>query len=102
AHASLQLTAEAAGWFYLYDSAARQFEVTGHREHRRMLASILTRSRFTSCFRHARGDVLLPRMFEAAASGAVMVGGTFESEDFRRHFDWPDAVVNVGSPEQTG
>jgi hypothetical protein len=35
------------------------------------------------------------RYFEGAAAGAVMLGQPADCEAFRRHFDWPQAVVEI-------
>jgi hypothetical protein len=41
-----------------------------------------------------RGQIEVPfRFYEGAAGGAVMVGQTPDSEQFREMFDWDDVVV---------
>jgi len=35
------------------------------------------------------------RFFEGAAAGTVMIGVPPTNEMFRKHFDWPDAVIEV-------
>jgi hypothetical protein len=100
-HRALLKLSESKDFFYLHDTA-KIFDFTSHSEHRRMLASILRRSRYTLCDR--RDDhyaILLPRMFEAAAAGAVMLGKPPDTEDYLAHFDWPDAMIPVPDPDNT-
>jgi hypothetical protein len=40
-------------------------------------------------------DEISARFYEGAAAGAVMIGEAPRSEEFRRQFDWPDAVTHV-------
>jgi Glycosyl transferases group 1 len=91
--------------FYVHDtldnSADRQ--VVNHRQHRDLYANIAKRSRF---FRVAPGKVTSPqetkgqsvvgfRYFEGSAAGTVLVGGAPDCDSFRRHFDWPEAVIEI-------
>jgi hypothetical protein len=88
--------------FYIYDTVPNM--QTFHPEqHRSLVANIAKRSRyfianapkidrqFETC---GQGEISY-RFFEGAASGTVMIGEPRESEAFREHFDWPDAVIQV-------
>jgi hypothetical protein len=35
------------------------------------------------------------RFYEGAAVGTVMIGEAPRTEEFKRQFDWPDAVIHV-------
>ncbi len=94
AHQALLEHSAREDFFYLHDTA-RFFDVTSYREHRAMLAKILKRSRYTLCDRRDDTDMLLPRMYEAACSGTVMLGAAPETPQYRDHFDWPDAMIPV-------
>jgi len=91
--------------FYVHDTfgSASDIPVADHRQHRSMLANMAKRSRL---FVVAPGKVDVPdetkhqieiglRYYEAAASGAVMIGQAPAMEPFRSQFDWPDAVVEL-------
>jgi len=100
---------EAAGQgriFYYYDTikpAAKQvtFRVSNGAEHRFLLANLLKRSRYFIANRaranepeFTRGrDEIAGRFYEGVAAGAVVVGAPPDTDDFRRRFDWPDAVI---------
>lgn len=110
-HGALLERAERDRSFYYYDTVAasgadrkdRTFRVDNAREHRQLLANILKRSGFYIANRGyanrpklaAASDEISSRFYEGAASGAVMVGEAPDSEEFRRQFDWPDAVIQV-------
>jgi hypothetical protein len=74
-----------------------------------MLAAILRHSRYFFANRSfvnipeftAGRDEMSARFYEGAAAGAVMIGEAPLTEDFKRQFDWPDAVIHVpfDSPE---
>ncbi len=95
--------------FYYYDTVAasgiggkqRTFSVENASEHRLLLASLLQRSRY---FFANRGRINEPelvrghheisgRFYEGAAAGTIMLGEPPETDEFRRQFDWPDAVI---------
>ena len=103
--------AERRKFFYYFDTVAasgsdlkqRTFRVDNPHEHRIMLATLLKHS---SCFIANRSHVNNPeftagrdeisaRFYEGAAAGTVMIGEAPRSEEFRRQFDWPDAVIDV-------
>jgi len=95
--------------FYYYDTVAasgvglrqRSFHVDDASEHRLLLANLLQRSRFFIANRAlvtedevTRGhDEISGRFYEGAAAGAVMLGEAPRTDEFRKQFDWPDAVI---------
>jgi hypothetical protein len=95
--------------FYYYDTVAasgdggkqRTFSVESASEHRLLLANLLRRSRY---FFANRGRINEPelerghheisgRFYEGAAAGTVMLGEPPETTEFRRQFDWSDAII---------
>ena len=91
--------------FYVYDSCLKvaEMQVVDHRQHRDLFANMAKRSKY---FLVAPGKMNLPeetlgqveigyRYFEAAASGAVMLGQPADCELFGDLFPWPDAVVKI-------
>lgn len=91
--------------FYMYDVSAdgSGARVVDHRMHRDLVANVAKRSR---CFMVApawwdipaevRGHApVASRYFEGAAAGAALLGQPQDTDEFRRMFDWPDAVVPV-------
>ncbi len=110
-HQALLAEAERHGKFYYFDTVAasgsdlkqRTFQVDSPHEHRIMLATLL---RHSSCFIANRSHVNNPeftvgrdeisaRFYEGAAAGTVMIGEAPRSEEFKRQFDWPDAVIHL-------
>jgi hypothetical protein len=91
--------------FYVHDTVGRLAEQSAvdHAEHRELYAQIAKRSRFfvvapakIDAARTTEGQVAFGyRYFEGAAAGAVLLGQPADCDAFRRHFDWPDAVVTV-------
>jgi Glycosyl transferases group 1 len=110
-HQALLEEAERQQSFYYYDTVAasgadlkqRTFRVDSPHEHRRMLATILkhsgyyfaNRSRVNEPEYIAGRDEISARFYEGAAAGTVMIGEAPRTEEFKRQFDWPDAVVHV-------
>jgi hypothetical protein len=90
------------GLFYLHDSIAGDQAIT-LREHRVLLANIAKRSRYFIVNPglidrpDIRGDQIEigNRYFEGAASGTVMLGERPNNEEFKRLFDWHDAVIHL-------
>ncbi len=97
--------------FYYYDTVrasgegGRQmtFHVGNPAEHRLLLASLLQRSRYYVANR-ARvnepqttldNEEISGRFYEGVAAGAVLIGEPPRSEEFRRQFDWDDAVIQM-------
>jgi hypothetical protein len=110
-HQALLEEAERQRSFYYYDTVAasgaelkhRTFRVDSPHEHRRMLATILKRSRYYIAhrgyvnkpeFTEGREEISA-RFYEGAAAGTVMIGEAPRVEEFKRQFDWPDAVIHV-------
>jgi glycosyl transferase family 1 len=110
-HEALLRLATDPEFFYYYDTVAasgvdlkqRTFRVQDPREHRLLFASLLKRSRyflantgFINDYAQTRGqEEISGRFYEGAAAGTVMLGTAPATEEFRRQFDWLDAVVRV-------
>ncbi len=110
-HHALQADAARRDNFYYYDTVAasgtdlkqRTFRVDNAREHRLMLATILKRSRFFIANRShvnnpeftAGRDEISARFYEGIAAGTVMIGEAPRTAEFKRQFDWPDAVIHL-------
>jgi Glycosyl transferases group 1 len=110
-HQALLEVAERQQNFYYYDTVAasgadmkqRTFRVDSPHEHRRMLAAILKHSRYYIANRSyvnepefgAGREEMSARFYEGAAAGTVMIGEAPRTEEFKRQFDWPDAVIHV-------
>jgi hypothetical protein len=110
-HRALLEEAERRGYFYYYDTVAasgsdlkqRTFRVDSPHEHRIMLATILRHSCYFIANRShvnnpeftAGRDEISARFYEGAAAGTVMIGEAPRAEEFKRQFDWPDAVIHV-------
>ena len=105
-HDKLLEAARQGRMFYYYDTikpAAKQvtFHVSNGAEHRFLLANLLKRSRYFIANRAranepevTRGrDEIAGRFYEGVAAGAVIVGAPPDTDEFRRRFDWPDAVI---------
>jgi hypothetical protein len=110
-HQALLEGAERQRSFYYYDTVAasgadlkhRTFRVDSPHEHRRMLATILKHSCYYVAnrsyvnkpeFTEGREEISA-RFYEGAAAGTVMIGEAPRVEEFKRQFDWPDAVIHV-------
>lgn len=110
-HQALLKEAERQQSFYYYDTVAasgadlkqRTFRVDSPHEHRGMLATILKHSRYYIANRSyvnipeftAGRDEISARFYEGAAAGTVMIGEAPRTEEFKRQFDWPDAIIHV-------
>jgi hypothetical protein len=110
-HQALLEEAERQQSFYYYDTVAasgadlkqRTFRVDSPHEHRGMLATLLKHSCYYIANRShvntpeftAGRDEISSRFYEGAAAGAVMIGEAPRTEEFKRQFDWPDAVIHV-------
>ena len=111
-HESLLRFSNDRGWFYYYDTTRAgiqgstqtvTFRVTSPRDHRRLLASLLKRSRYFIANRAwadrpnltGGNDEIAARFYEGAAAGAIMVGEAPDSDDFRAQFGWPDSVIRM-------
>jgi Glycosyl transferases group 1 len=110
-HQALLKEAERRQSFYYYDTVAasgfdlkqRTFRVDNPQEHRVMLATLLKHSRYFIAHRGrvnspeftAGRDEIAARFYEGAAAGTVMIGEAPRTDEFKRQFNWPDAVVQV-------
>lgn len=107
-HETLLASARRGRLFYYYDTikpAAKQvtYHVSSGPDHRLLLASLLKRSRYFIANRAranepevTRGrDEIAGRFFEGAAAGAIVLGDPPDNDEFRRRFDWPDAVIPI-------
>jgi hypothetical protein len=100
-----------ADFFYYYDTVAasgsdmkqRTFRIESATEHRRLLASLLKRSRYYITHRSRVNEPeftvgreeISARFYEGAAAGTVMIGDAPRSDEFKRQFDWPHAVIHM-------
>jgi Glycosyl transferases group 1 len=79
------------------------FRVSNAREHRILLGNLLKRSRYFVANRawadkprHTMGkEEIAARFYEGAAAGTLMIGDPPDSDDFRKQFDWADAVLPI-------
>jgi hypothetical protein len=110
-HRALLAEAERQQSFYYYDTVAasgvdlkqRTFRVDSPHEHRLMLATILKHSSYFMAHRSrvnnpefiAGREEIAARFYEGAAAGTIIIGDAPRTEEFKRQFDWPDAVVRV-------
>jgi hypothetical protein len=96
--------------FYYYDTVRASgqgdkqvtFRVRDPREHRVLLANVLQRSRYYIANRsrinepETRGsEEISSRFYEGIAAGAVLLGEAPRSPEFRKQFDWTDAVIQM-------
>lgn len=101
-HRTLLRMAAEDGLFYLYDSIAAD-HVLDTTEHRALFANVAKRSRYFIVNPglidrpDIRGDQIEIgyRYFEAAASGAIMLGERPNNAEFERLFDWPDSLIHL-------
>ncbi len=101
-HQSLLKMAEQGRIFYIYDTF-ENMKTHLPRDHRILLANIAKRSRYflantakIDCTSETHGQSEIGyRFVEGAAAGTVMIGEHPRNEAFRKHFDWPDAVIRV-------
>ena len=110
-HAALLQLARERRFFYYYDTVRATgpggkqmtFSVANAAEHRLLLANLLKRSRY---FVANRARVNEPEMtegreeisgrfYEGLAAGTALIGVPPRSSEFRRQFDWPDAVLEM-------
>jgi hypothetical protein len=108
-HQALLQLADAHRIFYYYDTVAagadllqRTFRVDVASEHRRLLGSLLQNSRYFIANRSRVNepeftgrDEISARFYEGAAAGTVMLGEAPRNDEFKRQFDWPDAVIHL-------
>ena len=104
-HDALLALARRDGIFYVYDifEGGAETRVLNYREHRDLIAAIAKRSRFFMVApakwdvpQETRGQVAIAnRYFEGAAAGAVLLGQSSATDEFRELFDWDDVVVEI-------
>ncbi len=107
-HQDLLTLSRQQNMFYIYDTINPYKKtissiVRDYRAHRDLIANIIKRSQFFLVnppkfdeISNTKGQNEIGfRFFEGAASGAVMIGKSPGLEDFRKHFDWPDAVIEI-------
>jgi hypothetical protein len=110
-HQALLDDAQQKQLFYYYDTVAasgvglkhRTFLVDSPREHRQMLSTLLKHSRYFIANRSyvnrpeftSGREEISPRFYEGAAAGTVMLGEAPRSDEFKKQFDWPDAIIHL-------
>ncbi|MCF8014803.1 MAG: glycosyltransferase [Chromatiaceae bacterium] len=106
-HRELLQARQRDGLFYLYDSydihSRKEWCVSDYREHRMLSAQLIQRSRYfivnpakLDCGAETAGQQEVGnRFFEGAAGGSVMIGRPVDTDIYRSHFDWEDAVIPV-------
>ena len=110
-HQALLEDAARRSCFYYYDTVAasgsdlkqRTFRVDNPQEHRLMLATLLKHSRtFIANRSHVNNpeftagrDEISARFYEGVAAGTAMIGEAPRTDEFKRQFDWPDAVIHL-------
>jgi hypothetical protein len=85
-----------------YDKRQVTFRVGDVTEHRLLLANVLQRSRYYVANRcrlnepetHEQEEISA-RFYEGIAAGTVLLGEAPRSPEFRKQFDWADAVVRL-------
>jgi hypothetical protein len=110
-HAALLQQARERRIFYYYDTVRptgprgkqMTFSVADAGEHRMLLANLLQRTRYYVANRarvnepeQTKGsEEISARFYEGVAAGAVLLGEAPRSDEFRRQFDWQDAVIGL-------
>lgn len=107
-HAALQQLSRQRRIFYYYDTVRASgddrkqvtFRVSDVEEHRMLFANLLQRTRYYVANRarmnepqRSEDQEISARFYEGIAAGALLVGEAPCSLEFRRQFDWPDAVL---------
>jgi hypothetical protein len=109
-HQALLKMAARRELFYIYDTIpGLLIKPRDHRQHRDLVANCAKRSRFFVTY-PAKVDVadetrgqseVGARFYEGAATGAVLIGQAPTIPAFAKDFDWPDAVVDIGTTEES-
>jgi glycosyl transferase family 1 len=109
-HAALQKVAAERSLFYIYDTIPGVLiRPRDHRQHRDLVAACAKRAH---CFITYPAKVDTPdetrgqsevgaRFFEGAAAGAVLIGQAPTTPAFARDFNWRDAVVEIGTTDDS-
>jgi hypothetical protein len=101
-HKTLLRMAKEENIFYVYDTIDGQ-NVYDPLEHRLLYANMAKRSRYFFVY---PGKIDRPeetnmqsefgyRYFEGAAAGTIMIGEKPKNDEFAKHFDWSDAVIEL-------
>jgi len=101
-HRALLRMTEDNQLFYVYDTMQGCY-VTNPREHRMLYANIATRSKYfivnpgkiDSPEETGLQSEFGPRFFEGAGSGTIMIGEIPKNDQFKKMFDWPDALIHL-------
>ncbi len=102
-HCALSEMAQQKQIFYVHDTIDSKLETSHCRQHRRLIANIAKRSRYflaniakidMQFQTHGQSEIGY-RFLEGAAAGTIMIGEPPENDEFKKHFDWPDAVIKV-------
>jgi hypothetical protein len=109
-HTAILRVASDEDLFYLYDTIpGHLIQPTNYRQHRNLIADCAKRSRLFVAY-PAKVDVADEtrgqsepgaRFYEGAAAGAVLIGKAPHGPGFAKEFDWPDAVIDIGSSEES-
>lgn len=102
-HEEIKAALEPRNGFYLHDSTTSPPIAADHTVHRDLLANLVRRSKIFMVdfgkIGHSdqkRGQTIWgPRHVEGLAGGAIQAGYAPDSEDYLRHFDWPEAVERL-------
>lgn len=102
-HMALIDHADRTGQFYSYDTISGRAIMQDHRAHRHNYVGQLQRSRYFFSYiakverveeRRTQVEFGL-RYLEGAAAGAVVLGNRIDSDAFREHVGWEDAVIET-------
>ena len=101
-HQPLLKMAEQKKIFYIYDTF-ENMKTLLPRDHRILLANIAKRSRYfianapkiNKQSETGGQEEISYRFYEGTASGTVLIGETGQNEAFKKHFGWPDSVIQV-------
>jgi hypothetical protein len=95
----------ALGNFLYYYDTPSNYHVQNPQEHRNLFANLAKRSRywitnnpnFNDDPKEKKGiqKELGYRIFEGTAAGAVAIGNQTATEEFKKHFDWSDAIIAI-------
>ena len=101
-HQALLKMVEQKKIFYIYDTF-ENMKTLLPRDHRILLANIAKRSRYfianapkiNKQSETGGQEEISYRFYEGTASGTVLIGETGQNEAFKKHFGWPDSVIQV-------
>lgn len=103
-HKALLKRMALGNFLYYYDTPAN-FHVQSPQEHRNLFANLAKRSRYWIANNPNFNDdpaekkgiqkELGYRIFEGTAAGAVAIGNQTATVEFKKHFDWSDAIIPI-------